>query len=361
MLSVERSVMSPVRYPAKDLEAFACTLLERAGLDADKARVVAEVLLEGDLLGHDTHGFQLLAPYLDDLAAGGMCAQGEPRVISDRPAAITWDGNRLPGPWLVHRAMDVAIPRAKQLGTCCVTIRRSHHIACLAAYLKRATDEGLMMILSCSDPATTGVAPHGGREGVTTPNPIAAGWPTNGEPVLLDISASIVTRGLAGRLHREGKKFPSDCLVDANGNPTNDPAVIFNDPKGAILPLGGLETGHKGYALGLLIEALTGGLAGYGRADRPVGWHAAVYLQILDPEGFGGREDFIRQTGWLADACRAVKPRPGFESVRLPGERGLKLRAEQLANGIALHPAIMPALKKAAEKLGIRPPEPMAG
>jgi LDH2 family malate/lactate/ureidoglycolate dehydrogenase len=348
--------MSPPRYKTEDLLPFGRTLLERAGLDEQKARVVAEVLLEGDLLGHDTHGFQLLAPYLNDITSGSMRARGEPGVICDRPAAVTWDGNRLPGPWLVRQAVDLAIPRAKELGTCCVTIRRSHHIACLAAYLKRATDQGLMMILTCSDPGVTGVAPHGGRKAVMTPNPLAAGWPTDGDPVWLDISASNVTLGLAARLNREGRKFPNECLVDANGNPTNDPAVLFTEPKGAILPLGGLEFGHKGYALGLLVEALTGGLAGHGRADPKEGWAATVYLQILDPVAFGGRADFIRQTSWLAATCRENPPRPGFERVRLPGEAGLKRREEQLAKGVALHPAIMPALAAAAEKFGVRPP-----
>lgn len=343
-------------FHAEQLLIFARALLEHAGLDAAKAHAVADVLLEGDLLGHDTHGLQLLAAYLNDIESGSMRARGKPEVISDRPAAVTWNGNRLPGPWLVREAMELAIPRAKELGTCCVTIRRSHHIACLAAYLKRVTDQGLMMILSCSDPASAGVAPHGGRRQVITPNPLAAGWPTDGEPVLLDISASNVTNGLAARLNREGKKFPHDCLIDAEGNSTNNPAVLFSDPKGAILPLGGLEFGHKGYALGLLVEALTGGLAGHGRADPKEGWTANVFLQILDPEAFGGRADFIRQTSWLVAACHATPPRPGFERVRLPGENGLRRREEQLANGIALHPAIMPSLAKAAEKAGITSP-----
>lgn len=352
--------MNRTLFQVDDLLLFARTLLERAGLETGKAGTVAEVLVEGDLLGHDTHGLQLLAAYLNELASGSMRTQGEPRVISDRPAAVTWDGNRLPGPWLVSEAMALAIPRARELGTCCVTIRRSHHIACLAAYLKRATDQGLMMILSCSDPATTGVAPHGGRQPVMTPNPLAAGWPTDGDPVLLDISASNVTLGLAARLKREGGKFPSDCLIDAQGNPTNDPAVLFEEPKGAILPLGGLEFGHKGYALGLLVEAVTSGLAGHGRAEPKEGWSASVYLQILDPEAFGGREDFIRQTSWLSAACHATPPRPGFKSVRLPGENGLRRREEQLAHGVALHPAIMPSLKAAAEKFGVTPPAPLA-
>ncbi|MEO7411770.1 MAG: Ldh family oxidoreductase [Opitutaceae bacterium] len=348
--------MNRPRYSSVDLLHYGCELLERAGLDEEKARIVAEVLLEGDLLGHDTHGFQLLAPYLNDINSGSMRARGEPDVIRDRPAAVTWDGNRLPGPWLVMKAMDLAIPRARELGTCCVTIRRSHHIACLASYLKRATDQGLMMILSCSDPAANGVAPHGGRKALMTPNPIAAGWPTDADPVLLDISASLVTNGLAGRLHREGQKFPNECLIDGNGEPSNDPAVLFADPKGAILPLGGVEFGHKGYALGLLIETLTGGLAGHGRADPKEGWSATVYLQILDPESFGGRDDFIRQTSWLAAACHATPPRAGFERVRLPGEQGLRRREEQLAHGVALHPAIMPLLNPLAEKSGVAVP-----
>src|SRR5215207_11693449 len=123
----------PVRHPASHLAAFATALLERAGLEPEKSRVVAEVLVEGDLLGHTTHGLALLAPYLAEIEKGGMRKTGEPRVVAAFPAVVTWDGGRLPGPWLVRRALDVAIPRAKENGTCCIAIRRSHHIACLAA------------------------------------------------------------------------------------------------------------------------------------------------------------------------------------------------------------------------------------
>jgi L-lactate dehydrogenase len=104
-------------------------LLERAGLDTDKARAVADILVEADLLGHDTHGLNLLASYLQELETGGMTKSGQPRVVHDKPAALTWDGKRLPGPWLVLAAIDAAIPRAKELGTCTVVISRSHHIA----------------------------------------------------------------------------------------------------------------------------------------------------------------------------------------------------------------------------------------
>ena len=102
------------RYPAPELIFFATQLLVKAGLDQEKAAAVAEVLVEGDLLGHTTHGLALLPGYLADIEKGGMTKSGEPRVIADFPAALTWDGNKLPGAWLVRRAIAQA-SEAKQI------------------------------------------------------------------------------------------------------------------------------------------------------------------------------------------------------------------------------------------------------
>jgi LDH2 family malate/lactate/ureidoglycolate dehydrogenase len=344
------------RHPAPVLTAYAQALLAAAGLGEEKAAAVASTLVEGDLLGHTTHGLQLLAGYLAELEKGTMARDGEPRVLADFPAAVTWDGRRLPGPWLTHRALDLAVERARRQGTCTVVIRRSHHIACLAAYLRPVAEQGLMVLLSCSDPTIGGVAPHGGKRSLYTPDPLAAAWPTDGDPVVLDISMSIATNGLSKRLHAEGGRFPGPWAVDGEGRPTDDPAALFGANPGALLPLGGVDHGHKGYALGLLVEALTGGLAGHGRADPPEGWSANVFIQVLDPALFGTRDDFLRQTSWLADACRANPPRPGFEKVRLPGETGLRRRKEQLAAGVELYPGILAALAPWAKKFGVVAP-----
>jgi L-lactate dehydrogenase len=353
--------MTAPRYAASDLARFARVLLEHAGLDTDKALAVADILVEGDLLGHDTHGLQLLPAYLKELQAGNMQKSGSPRVLRDRPAAITWDAQRLPGPWIVRQAIEEAVPRARALGTCSVAISRSHHTACLAAYLKRVTDEGLAILLACSDPNNTAVAPHGGMRGVFTPNPIAAGWPTGGDPVLIDVSSSITTNGMTLRLRDQGRKFPGQWLIDAQGNLTDDPLVMQQEPRGALLPVGGVEYGHKGYALGLLVEMLSGSLAGHGRADPQTGWSANVFLEVFDPGAFAGYHDFVRQSAFLAAACRNTPPRPGIDKVRLPGERALARRAEQLATGVALHPDIMPALAPWTGKLGVAQPSPLAG
>ena len=180
-------------WPVADLLALAAALLEKSGLDHAKAETVAELLVEADLMGHDTHGLALLPRYLEEIAAGAMTIKGEPDVIRDTGSCITWDGRRLPGVWLVAMALDLALDRAMIHGVATAVIRNSHHIGCLAAYLPRATERGYMLIISSTDPSNASVAPFGGTQAVFTPNPVAVGIPTGADPILIDTSASITT------------------------------------------------------------------------------------------------------------------------------------------------------------------------
>ena len=348
--------MADTRFDAVALGAFATTLLQRSGVRDDIAATVADVLVTGDLLGHTTHGLGLLAPYLSEIEKGAMTKAGEPAVVNARPASETWDGKRLPGPWLTLRALDRAIAMAATNGTGTVVIRRSHHIACLAVYLLRATERGMVAIVQSSDPTVAAVVPHGGMTPIITPNPIAAGLPTSGDPILIDISSSITSMGFALQQHKAGKKLPGAWLIDSEGNATDDPAALATDPKGALLPLGGLDAGYKGFGLTLLVEALTAGLSGFGRADPHEGWGGTVFVQVLDPEAFGGIDDFKRQMDHMVKATHASKPRPGIDAIRLPGEAGMHRLREHRAHGVALYPTIMPSLVPWAEKLGVAVP-----
>jgi L-lactate dehydrogenase len=124
-----------------------------------------------------------------------------------------------------------------------------------------------------------------------------------------------------------------------------------------MLPLGGLDLGHKGFALGLIVEVLTAGLAGSGRADKPDrSGGTPVFAQLIDPDAFGGKQALRREAGWLADACRASKPLEADRRVRMPGDTAARLRREQLESGVALHPAVMPPLADWAQKLGVQAP-----
>lgn len=347
------------RWDAAALRDFAATLFERGGMAEEKAAVVADILVEGDLMGHDTHGLALLGPYLDGLASGDMAGEGRPTVLSSTPVAETWEGHKLPGPWLVRRAADLASERATTFGLAAVAIRRSHHIACLAAYLPRIVERGQVLLLLSSDPGTASVAPWGGTRRVITPNPVAAGWPSPAGPVMIDVSMSITTNGMTGRRRAEGTRFPYPALLDAEGRPTDDPEVFFAEPAGTLLPLGGMAAGHKGFGLGLMVEALTAALGGHGRADPPSGWGASVTVLVLDPARFGGTEAFLRETGWMTQAVHGNPPVPGGPPPRLPGERAWQRRAAALAQGVPLHPSIPPVLAARAAAAGIAAPAPL--
>jgi L-lactate dehydrogenase len=348
------------RYAAIDLIGFATAMLTKSGIDPDKAAVTAEILVEGDLMGHTTHGLALLGQNLDEAQAGRMLGTGAPDIVAQTQSIETWDGKRLPGPWLVRQAADLASARAAEIGLAGVAIRKSCHIACLAAYLKRITDRNQIMLLFSTDPSTASVAPTGGTRRIYTPNPMAAGWPTPEGPVLLDVSMSITTNGMTGRLRAEGRQFDHPWLLDGNGAPTRDPNAFFADPPGSILPLGGVEYGHKGYALGIMLEALTSALVGYGRADAESRWGANALVLVIDPARTGGTEAFLRETGWMAHAIHTNPPVPGGAKVRLPGERGLALRTAQLAKGVSLHPAILPGLAARAAAIGVALPQARA-
>jgi LDH2 family malate/lactate/ureidoglycolate dehydrogenase len=347
---------STTAYPADELVAFATSLFCAAGLEDGRARTVAEVLVEGDLLGHTTHGLALAAPYLKAVLDGSMAVEGEPKVLADRGGALCWDGRRLPGPWLVVKAIDAALARLPEHGLAAVAIRESHHIACLASYLERATARGCMILLTCSDPSEASVAPFGGLEALFTPDPIAVGIPTGGDPILIDMSASITTNGMTARLRSEGRRFPGPWAMTAAGEATDDPNVLATEPPGTLLPSGGKDHGHKGYNLALAIEALSQGLSGHGRADPRTDWGAEVYVQVMDPAAFGGAANFIRQTGFIAAACRRNPPAPGVQAVRLPGELSLARKRQALEQGVRLYPGIMEGLQAPAEQLRVTPP-----
>lgn len=343
------------KYHADDLRQFAVQLLEATGMDSNMAAVVAEVLVDGDLFGHTTHGLALLAGYIDQIERKEMQIKGEPEILQEKGATLFLDGKKLPGPWLVNYSLEKLIPKAKEYGVATAVIKKSHHIACLASYLMRAIKANTLVMIASSDPAVQSVAPFGGTKAVLTPNPIAMGIPAD-SPFMIDISASITTNGLSNRYAAENKVFDEEWFIDAQGNPSNNPKVLFDNPPGTILPLGGLSVGHKGFGLGLMVEALTAGLAGFGRSQNPQGWGATVHITVYDLNAFGGEADFYQEMNWIGELCRTNPPREGFEQVRMPGDRALALYQQYQKQGVVLHPSIMPKLIEIAHKYEISAP-----
>lgn len=343
---------SSQRFSLTELARVTQALFVAVGMDLEKARCVTDALLTADSMGHSTHGLVLAPWYLEAARSGVMTLTGDKTVVNDRGACVTWNGNRLPGAWLIHQAIDTALARIEQHGIVTVAIANSHHTGALAAYLPRLTERGLMVQLVNSGPAAAGVAPFGGTQALFTPNPIAAGIPTTGAPILLDISSSITTLNSARQLAARGERFPANWAMDAQGRPSDDPAVVISGG-GTLLPVGGFDHGHKGYGMALLAEALTQGLPGHGRADAPVGTTIGIFLQVIDPNAFAGLDAFTRQTGWLADACHANVPLPGGPRVRLPGEQALVRQREAREQGLPLADSVVMALQPLVEAAGL--------
>lgn len=345
----------PQRFDSQVLVQWATALLQATGMADEMAACVARYLVAADEMGHTTHGLALLPMYLDFIAKGQMVVQGDGQIVHDTGSCITLDGGQLPGAWLIHKAIDLSLERISTYGVVTIVIRRSHHTGALAVYLPRLTERGLLVELQCSGPAAKGVAPYGGTVPVMTPNPMAAGIPTHGDPVLLDVSSSITTLNYARQLVARGERFPAPWAMDDQGRPTDDAALVVAG-KGSLLPTGGVDHGHKGYALGLLTEALTQGLGGYGRADAPTSMTLGVMLRVTDPAAFGGVQAFTRQTEWLANACRNNPPVPGGPPVRLPGQAGLARQRAAVTQGVPLIAAVVEGLRVAAGRLGIDTP-----
>lgn len=348
------------RYSAPLLRQSVAALFCAAGLPGERADVLGEVFLEADLMGFSTHGLNRVPHNLRWLLEGESRARGEPEVLADRGALFNWDANFLPGPWVVRQALDTAMSRVAEYGVVTATLRRSQHIACLAAYLPRVVEAGYAVLMTCATPAENTVSAFGGITPLFSANPIAFAAPGEDCPLLFDISMSITAGGYVARARREGKAMPEPCLKNSQGEVTDDPAAL--DEGGSIMPIGGASHGYKGAALSLLTEVLSMALGGYGRADANAaedGEANSVFLQVIDPGAFTAPENFRRQLAALQQLCEQSAVAAGVPPVRFPGRRAWELRQRQLAEGVELYPTIMQDLAPWAERLAVSLPAPL--
>lgn len=351
---------TPARYAHGELIEFGAALLRRGGLAAERAEAVARTFVEADAMGFTTHGLKRLPINLDWLASGAMRAEGEPRVLRDRRAVFSWDAGFLPGPWVLGEAVQQAIGRVQDAGVVTATLQRCTHVACLGAYLLPLVERDLVGLIVVSTPDERFISPFGAREAVFSNNPIAFCAPTSGTPLLFDVSMAITAGGRIARAAAEGRRLPEACLKDADGRPTDDPAVMEAAPPGTVMPIGGSGHGHKGYALTLMTEILTQALGGHGRSDAAGDGEAnAIYLQVMDPGAFTDWRDYLREADYLLGACRRAAPDDPASPVRVPGEGALLRRREALISGVVLYPGIMAALESRARAAGLAVPAPL--
>ncbi|WP_326534007.1 Ldh family oxidoreductase [Pseudorhodoferax sp.] len=344
------------RLPAAEALQAAQALLRAAGLDEEKAAAVARRLVEGDLLGHRSHGLQQLPTYLERLADGRIARTGSVRTLHDSGASFSWHTERLPGAWVLEQLIAEALARTSQHAVVTATLANCTHIGALQAYLEDIGRRGLLALLMVTDPGVASVAPPGGIDAVTTSNPMAACIPTGGDPILIDQSTTLVSNGAIAQHAAAGRLLPGEWVVDNQGRPSNDPAALNTEPPGTLMPLGGPAFGYKGFGFGLIVEAFALALSGFGRDQPRVRGAQGVFLQLLDPARFGnGQAAFLAATSALVAQCQASRPAEPGGAIRLPGQQALQRKAEQLAQGIAYPPSVLAALRGWAGRLGLPP------
>ena len=331
---------------------FCMNILLKLSMDEEKALKTSDILIEADMMGHSTHGTRLLPMYIEDIEKGNMKVSGEVSIINDAGSCITWDGNLLPGIWLTEKAISIAAKKCIKHGVSTVLIGNSHHNGALAAYMLPFVNQGFIVLIKSSVPSSATVAPYGGTEPLLTPDPMAIAFPTNGDPVIIDISASITTNNMIGEKIVNNEKFDFDCLLTSDGVPTNDPLEV-REKGGTVLPIGGMEYGHKGFGLALGIEALSQGLSGFGRFDEPKNMNLSTMVQVIDPEFFSGLDTFKKQMSYTINKAKSNKPVPG-KKIYIPGERSIKRRELALERGINLSNSTSNSLKTLSAKYNVK-------
>lgn len=349
---------SDVCIPFLKLQSWVEHCLEAAGASAEMSVVMANSLISGDLLGFRTHGVRRLPYNVKQLVLGKAKGSGKPTVVKERAAVAHWNANHLPGLYVMPKAVAAAMEMAKKCGTGTIVIHKMEHVASLAAYLEQATAAGLVINIMVSTPAQASVAPFGAKSRVFSPNPYALGVPTSSVPLLLDMSLSVTAAGKVRQAYDNHELLPWTALVTANGEGTNDPASYYADAGSALLPLGGLDLGYKGYGLCLMSEIWTMALANYGRVQGAGdGECNSAFIQVIDPGAFGSLDEFIQITDDLIERCRTATPIKENSPVRIPGERAAALKAKQLAEGVQIDALTWSRLVRCSERLGIAPPQ----
>lgn len=331
-----------IRIPHAKLVSIIRDTLSSLGVPSHICNIEAEVMAEADLLGVPSHGVRMLPGLVRGIREGRATANPQIKILRERAATVLLDGDNGPGRYVSVIAMQHAIDRAKNFGVGVCVATRVTHWGRAHAYACRAAQADCIGI--CTTNAIPNMLGFGSLNPLLGNNPLAIGIPRgNREPIILDMAMSQAALGKVGTFAREGKPVPPTWGLDANGQPTNDPATIL--ASGRVLPFGD----HKGAGLAIMMELLTGALAGGLLSQEIVKIektgldpNTSKFFLAIDVSAFIDKERFVQRIDDFLNYLREMEP--GL-TITLPGERGWQTRDENLRNGIPIHREIVEQLK----------------
>ncbi|MBM3215193.1 Ldh family oxidoreductase [Candidatus Poribacteria bacterium] len=339
------------------LRGFARAIFEASGVPRDEAEIVTEVLVRANLSGHDSHGVIRIPQYCGSIRAGVYVPGAALDVVHSTPTTRIYDAHWGLGQVAMTRALDESMRLARDVRLFSFGIRQCNHIGRLGHYAEVAAANGFVSIVTVNSTGMgAAVAPYGGREGRLGTNPFCMAFPTGRDPILVDMTSSIVAEGKIRVKRNRGEKLPDGWILDRQGNPSNDPADFYGPPRGAILPFGG-EVAHKGFALSILVELLSGTLTGAGNVGEREGQIGnGVFCLLMDVEAFRPLGDFESAATRLAEYVRSCPPAEGFQRVIMPGEPEAETRRRRSASGIEIDATTWSQLADEAARYGCETP-----
>lgn len=336
-------------------------IFEKEGFSSEDARAIADVLMQADLFGIESHGAQRLMYYHRNIRSGSVNVSAKPEVLRETPVSALIDGHFGMGALVAQFAMRMAIERAKQSGVGMAVVRNSSHYGIAGYYTLMAEREGL----AAFSMTNTGpiMVPTFGREMMLGTNPMAFCMPADPVPFWFDASTTVVTLGKVEVCQKRGRPMPQGWTIGPDGAPCTDAsrmnASILAGERGGILPLGGegeTHGGHKGYGLGIMVEALTGVLAQGMTSPQMCGAHGdhtCHFLLAFDPAMFGDPADIrARMSAYLA-ALRASEKMPGCARIYTPGEKAFEAMARRLREGVPVEENTLAEVRQIAGELGV--------
>ncbi len=350
---------APTYMNAVQLRAFVQQLFMTLNVPEKDAYITADVLVQGDLRGVDSHGVARLFQYIKRLQEGLIEAKPTITIKRETPVSVALDGGNGLGQVVSHQAMEMVIDKAAKTGIGMATVNHSNHFGIAGYYAMMALQHG--MVGQAYTNTTPLVMPTFGKKIMTGTNPIAVAVPCGSEkPWVLDMATSVVPRGKLEVAARKGLEMPQGWAVDKEGVPTTDPQAALDG--GAPMPLGGTRElgGHKGYDLAIFVDILSGVLSGAGFGPNLAGFwgtHAASnighFFMAFRPDLFMDLSEFESRMDEFVRELKATPPTRASTRVLVAGQPEDDAVAKYRRTGVPLHPKVMQSLTQLSEELGV--------
>ncbi len=348
------------------MNRFMIDVFKVYGVPEEDAEICADVLLESDRRGIESHGCNRFKPiYIDRIVNGTLLPKTELEIVKETPTTLVMDAHDGMGMVASHRMMEMLIDKAKKMGMAGGAIRNSTHFGIAGYWTEMAAKAGLIGVAGTN--ARPSIAPTFGVENMLGTNPLTFSLPTDEDfSFCLDCATSIVQRGKIEYYARIGKDTPAGMVVTRDGSTVTDSAEILKmlvAGTAALAPLGGGPgdemCGYKGYGYATVVEILSAALSG-GRfmkdlngltpEGKPQMFHIGHFFFVMDPDAFAGGDVFRRTAGDICRALRASAKAPGHDRIYTAGEKEHLTWLERKDKGVPVSEAVQKELLALRDK-----------